>query len=422
MYYLKNTNFWMFGLFFFFYFFIMGAYFPFFPIWLHDINQISKSDTGIIFASISLFSLLFQPVFGLLADKLGLKKHLLWIITGMLILFAPFFIYVFGPLLKINIYLGSVVGGIYLGLIYNAGAPAIEAYIEKVSRRSSFEFGRARMFGCVGWALCASVVGIMFTINNEFVFWLGSGCAVILAILLLIAKPEVTSSARVANELGANTKPFNLKLAVELLKDKKLWFLALYVIGVSCTYDVFDQQFANFFTSFFTSASEGTRVFGYVTTMGELLNACIMFFAPLIVNRIGGKNALLLAGTIMSVRIIGSSFASSPLEVVVLKTLHMFEVPFLIVGCFKYITSVFEVRFSATIYLVTFCFFKQVAIIFMSVFAGNMYDRIGFHGTYLILGLVALTFTVISAFTLSGRGPLQAFKTPEPLKNSHANS
>lgn len=90
MYYLKNTNFWMFGLFFFFYFFIMGAYFPFFPIWLHDINHISKSDTGIIFAAISLFSLLFQPLFGLLSDKLGLRKYLLWIITGMLVMFAPF--------------------------------------------------------------------------------------------------------------------------------------------------------------------------------------------------------------------------------------------------------------------------------------------------------------------------------------------
>ncbi|MFP1528207.1 MFS transporter [Escherichia coli] len=56
-------------------------------------------------------------------------------------------------------------------------APAVEAFIEKVSRRSNFEFGRARMFGCVGWALCASIVGIMFTINNQFVFWLGSGCA-----------------------------------------------------------------------------------------------------------------------------------------------------------------------------------------------------------------------------------------------------
>lgn len=97
MYYLKNTNFWMFGLFFFFYFFIMGAYFPFFPIWLHDINHISKSDTGIIFAAISLFSLLFQPLFGLLSDKLGLRKYLLWIITGMLVMFAPFFIFIFGP-------------------------------------------------------------------------------------------------------------------------------------------------------------------------------------------------------------------------------------------------------------------------------------------------------------------------------------
>lgn len=108
MYYLKNTNFWMFGLFFFFYFFIMGAYFPFFPIWLHDINHISKSDTGIIFAAISLFSLLFQPLFGLLSDKLGLRKYLLWIITGMLVMFAPFFIFIFGPLLQYNILVGSL--------------------------------------------------------------------------------------------------------------------------------------------------------------------------------------------------------------------------------------------------------------------------------------------------------------------------
>ncbi|HBX7972590.1 TPA: lactose permease, partial [Klebsiella pneumoniae] len=199
---------------------------------------------------------------------------------------------------------------------------------------------------------------------------------------------------------------FSLKLALELFRQPKLWFLSLYVIGVSCTYDVFDQQFANFFTSFFATGEQGTRVFGYVTTMGELLNASIMFFAPLIINRIGGKNALLLAGTIMSVRIIGSSFATSALEVVILKTLHMFEVPFLLVGCFKYITSQFEVRFSATIYLVCFCFFKQLAMIFMSILAGNMYESIGFHGAYLVLGLVALGFTLISVFTLSGPGPL----------------
>lgn len=414
MYYFKNSNFWFFGFFFFFYFFIMGAYFPFFPIWLHDVNQVTKAETGVIFASISFFSLIFQPVFGLLSDKLGLKKHLLWIITCMLMLFGPFFIYVFGPLLKVNIYLASVIAGIYLGFVFNGGAPAIEAYIEKVSRRSLFEFGRARMFGCVGWAICASIAGIMMTINNEFVFWLGSGCAVILAILLFFSRPEVNNSSRVIDELGANTKPFNIKLVIPLLKNRKIWFLTLYVIGVSCTYDVFDQQFATFFVSFFPTTGEGTRVFGYVTTLGELLNATIMFFAPAIVNRIGAKNGLLLAGSIMAIRIIGSSFADSAIEVIFLKTLHMFEVPFLIVGCFKYITTVFEVRFSATIYLVCFCFFKQLSIMFMSVFSANMYESIGFQSTYLILGLIVLTFTIISFFTLSS--------SPKPIEAKMVNS
>nr|WP_252366299.1 MFS transporter [Escherichia coli] len=151
------------------------------------------------------------------------------------------------------------------------------------------------------------------------------------------------------------------------------------------------------------------RVRGYLATSRQWANYLTPRLCSLR-NRIGGKNALLLAGTIMSVRIIGSSFATSALEVVILKTLHMFEVPFLLVGCFKYITSQFEVRFSATIYLVCFCFFKQLAMIFMSVLAGNMYESIGFQGAYLVLGLVALGFTLISVFTLSGPGPLSLLR------------
>ncbi|OUZ66795.1 lactose permease [Shigella flexneri] len=75
MYYLKNTNFWMFGLFFFlFTFFIMGAYFPFFPIWLHDINHISKSDTGIILPLFLCSRYYSNRCLVCLSDKLGLRK------------------------------------------------------------------------------------------------------------------------------------------------------------------------------------------------------------------------------------------------------------------------------------------------------------------------------------------------------------
>ena len=416
---LHNKNYWVFSLYFFLYFFIMGAYVPFFPVWLKMIG-LDQASTGYVFSFISLFALVFQPIFGLISDKLGLKKHLLWIITLLLVLFGPFFIFVFGPLLKFNVTLGAIVGGFYLGMVFSGGAPSIEALVEKISRRSGFEFGRSRMFGCFGWAICASFVGIMISKNVNAVYWLCSGFALILLVLVKIADPARTSTTDVVEQMGLNKpEPFNIKQALDLLSMRKTWFFMLYIVGVACTYDVFDQQFANFFTSFFSSEQVGREAFGYVTTLGEFLNATVMFFAPIIVMKIGSKNTLLIAGAIMSIRITGSAFASTAVEVIILKTLHMFEAPLLLVGAFKYITTHFPIRLSATVYLIAFCFAKQLSIMFMSTFAGLMYVKIGFEGAYLVLGFIAFSFTLISSFTLSGRGPWDVFKYTKNQESSN---
>lgn len=103
----------------------------------------------------------------------------------------------------------------------------------------------------------------------------------------------------------------------------------------------------------------------------------------------------------MTIRITGSAFATTATEVVILKMLHALEVPFLLVGAFKYITAVFDTRLSATVYLIGFQFSKQLAAILLSTFAGHLYDRMGFQNTYFVLGMIALTVTVISVFTLS---------------------
>ena len=64
----ERHNFIYFMLFFFFYYFIMSAYFPFFPIWLADVNHLTKSETGLIFSFIALFAIVFQTAFGLISD------------------------------------------------------------------------------------------------------------------------------------------------------------------------------------------------------------------------------------------------------------------------------------------------------------------------------------------------------------------
>lgn len=402
-YYLTNKNYWLFGGYFFVYFFIMATCYPFLGIWLGDINGLSGEDAGMVFAMMSFFALCFQPIFGYVSDKLGVKKHLLWVLAITLVFYAPFFIYIFAPLLKTNIWLGSMVGGAYMGFVFQAGSPASEAYIERISRRSQFEYGRARMFGMFGWAICASIAGNLYGIDPNSVFWLGSAGALVLLVLIALAKPEESATTKVVEQLVSNRNPVTLKQAMAIFKRAKFWALLGYVVGVACIYDIFDQQFGNFFNTFFTSHAEGIQMFGYVTTAGEMLNALIMFFVPLIINRIGAKNALLIAGSIMSIRIIGSSFATEAWHVVVLKTLHMFEVPFYLVGVFKYIANTFELHFSATIYLVACHFAKQVGNMIVSPLVGTGYDIYGYQHTYFILGCIAVTFTLISAFTLTGK-------------------
>lgn len=404
--YLDNRNFWIFSAIVFLYFFIMATCFPFLPIWLSEIIGLNKTDTGVVFSSISLFAILFQPLMGMISDKLGLKKHLLWVISILLFFFAPFFLYVFAPMLKHNIMLGAAAGGIYIGVVFSAGCGAVEAYVEKVSRQSLFEYGKARMFGCLGWGICATSAGLLFNIDPTLVFWMGSLAALLMMGLLALAKPQPNHTAQVIEALGANHNEFSMKMVLGLFRMPKMWMFILYVIGVACIYDVFDQQFATFFKSFFSSPQQGNEVFGYVTTAGEVANAIIMFCAPWVINRIGAKNTLLIAGSIMTMRIIGSSFASSVYEVVLLKMLHALEVPFLLVGAFKYINVAFDARLSATVYLIGFQFAKQCGAIFFSAFAGHMYDQIGFQHTYLMLGLFTLTVTIISAFTLSSHKAL----------------
>ncbi|MGD7694500.1 MFS transporter [Escherichia coli] len=418
----KNTDFWIFGLLFFLYFFIMATCFPFLPVWLSDVVGLSKTDTGIVFSCLSLFAISFQPLLGVISDRLGLKKNLIWSISLLLVFFAPFFLYVFAPLLHLNIWAGALTGGVFIGFVFSAGAGAIEAYIERVSRSSGFEYGKARMFGCLGWALCATMAGILFNVDPSLVFWMGSGGALLLLLLLYLARPSTSQTAMVMNALGANSSLISTRMVFSLFRMRQMWMFVLYTIGVACVYDVFDQQFAIFFRSFFDTPQAGIKAFGFATTAGEICNAIIMFCTPWIINRIGAKNTLLVAGGIMTIRITGSAFATTMTEVVILKMLHALEVPFLLVGAFKYITGVFDTRLSATVYLIGFQFSKQLAAILLSTFAGHLYDRMGFQNTYFVLGMIVLTVTVISAFTLSSSpGIVHPSVEKAPVAHSEIN-
>ena len=96
-------------------------------IWLHQEVGLKAGDTGIIYAVLSVSALFAQICYGFIQDKLGLRKNLLWFLTSLLILSGPAFL-LFGYLLQINVLLGSIFGGVFIGLTFNGGIGVLESY------------------------------------------------------------------------------------------------------------------------------------------------------------------------------------------------------------------------------------------------------------------------------------------------------
>ena len=377
---IKNRNYFALSAVSFLHLFAWSAAMSFFAIWLGQHLGIGATKTGLLYSANALAALCMQPVLGFISDKIGLKKTLLFTILIILLLIGPFFIYIYGPLLVSNFYLGAILGGIYLGFIFNAGYGVIDSYINKVSIKYGFEYGRARMWGSFGWAAATYTTGIAMNINPNLAFVSASLAALIAIICLSMAKVEISDS---------------LKDIKHLLQNKDFLFLLFFMIGVGCVYDVYDQQFGVYFVSQFESQAEGNRWFGDLGAIQTFFEAIFLFVTPVIANKLGAKRTLILAGTIMSIRIIGSSLEWGPLWIAAVKCIHSFEKPLFLVGQFKYISKNFDLRLSASIYLGCLCTSSICASIFSPLF-GSMYESIGFSQSYLYIGIVAGICTLIS--------------------------
>jgi len=381
-----------------------------FPIWLGQSLHLDGTNMGIIFSVNAMAALLIQPLYGFVSDKIGLKKHLLWWVVTLLILVGPFFIFVYGPLLQKNLFIGAVVGGLYLGAAFNAGVGALESYIEKVSRKYAFEYGKSRMWGSLGWASATFFAGQLFNINPSINFWLASGAGVCLIFLLFFTKVDIT----LEEEKKSNS--VTIKDVLDLLKEKKFWAFSMYVIGVTCVYGVYDQQFPLYYASLFSTRELGNQMFGYLNSVQVFVEAGMMFIAPYIVNKIGPKKSLILAGFIMATRIIGSGLVNGPVLISCMKMLHAFELPIMLIAVFKYLAANFDVRLASTLYLVGFQFAGQIGAVGLSPFAGKMYDSIGFSQAYLILGGIVLLFAILSSFALSKTEHLPELKRQKAVE------
>lgn len=388
----------------FFFFFSWSSSYSLFSIWLHRVIGLNGTETGFIFAANAIAALLVQPFYGALQDRLGLSKKLLVWIGILLCAAAPFAIYVYAGLLAQNVVLGALVGAAFLALAMLAGVGVIESYTERLSRHAGFEFGTTRMWGSLGWASATGVVGVVFNIDPDIAFYMSSAAGVVF--LLILSRLDLDRLNQPAAQAGSVAHPVRLNDLWKLLTLPRFWAFSLYLTGVCGIYMIYEQQFPVYFSSFFPTPEEGTRAYGYLNSSQVLVEAVLMLFAPWVVSRTGAKYGLILAGSIMFVRILGSGMATQAWAIAACKMLHALEVPILLVSIFKYISLNFDSRLSASIYLVGFQFAQQLTAMLLSPLVSYGYDHFGFSSVYVLMaGLVGVC--LLLSWTLLRKDPVR---------------
>ncbi len=391
---MKNLVYWKLSAFCFVFFFSWLVFFAFLPIWFGQKIELTGTQIGTIYACNAICTMLFQPCYGFISDKIGMKKYLLYFITLLVALTGPFFVFVYAPFLKHIFFVGAICGSIVLSLAYFAGCAVIESFMEKAGRIYNFEFGRARAWGSLGAAVGVFCAGRAFNYDAELIFWMASAGAIFMFLILLTINIDESKADFIKSER------IGLKDVKHLFKIKDVWLFMAFIVGSACVYSVFDQQFAIYYASLFPTVEQGNETFGYLNSLQIFLEAGGMCLAPFIVNKIGAKHGLILAGAIMTFRMVGSGMVNDPISISVIKLLHAIELSILLVSVFKYLAKNFDTRLSSVLYLVGYQLSNQIGQAILSPIAGNLYDTVGFKMAYLFLGAVVGTFTIFGYFAL----------------------
>ena len=391
---MKNSIYLRLSSFLFTFFFCWLVFLAFMPIWFKQVLHLSGAQIGTIYAANAIAAMTFQPIYGYISDRIGLRKYLLGFINLCVAMTAPFFLLVYQPLLENFFYAGVMAGALFMAIAYNAGVAAIESFVEKAGRSNDFEFGRARCWGSLGAAVGIFAAGLVFNLNPSYIFILASIMSLPLAVILYTTKLK-------ASDLEiAKKNNISLTDVKELFKIKNVWMFMIFILGSACVYSVFDQQFAIYYASLFPTEAEGNEAFGYLNSFQVFLEAAAMFAAPYFVNKLGAKRSLILAGTIMTCRMVGSGVVVNTIGISAIKLLHAVELSLLLVAMFKYIAKNFDNRLASVMYLVGYQLSNQLGAAILSPIVGSFYDSIGFPSTYLFLGAVVGSFTLFGAFVL----------------------
>ena len=332
-----------------------ASWLPIFADYLKE-RGLSGIEIGIILSMTPLMMFLVQPFYGMLADRLGYKKCLLW---SSFFAALSFLFY-----LLEGTFASFLVITIGMSLFYNSIQPLLDSLsLRLIEQNPSFSYGTLRVAGAAGWAITGTAVGHSIDVVNTTVIFVFSATSMFLTFLFAFSlQPDVKGSAQVSKRSRRDIK------AVFANRELIVLLLCVFLISTGGT------TIWNFYSIYMKENGASASLVGYGLSFQGLCELPLFYFSARIIGRFGVKTTLLITIFALALRMLLYSAVKNPQAALLIELLHGVSWSLFWVVCVEYVNSLVREDWRATGQSLLYAAYFGIGAIAGNFWTGLLYD------------------------------------------------
>jgi PPP family 3-phenylpropionic acid transporter len=356
-----------------------ASWLPLFADYLKDHN-LSGVRIGIILSVAPVMMFLVQPFYGMMADKIGYKKCLLWSsllasLSYVFYLFDGGFAYLF-------------VVTFFMSLFYNTLQPVLDSLSLRLTEKDpSFSYGTLRVAGAAGWAFTGIIVGHYIDAINTTVIFIFSASSMLLAFGFAFRLPQDQDSV---------STPAQFKNAMEIFDKPILIFLLVAVTLISAG----ATTIWNFYSLYMKQNGASASLVGYGLSFQGLSELPMFYFSAVIIRYFGIKPTLVITVFATVLRLWLYSITSNPQLAIAIELLHGISWSLFWVVCVECVNGLVKEDWRATGQSLLYAAYFGAGAIIGNFWTGYLYDeQVKISEIFLLnAGIVAVVAITIAIF------------------------
>ncbi|HLG38538.1 MAG TPA: MFS transporter [Chitinophagaceae bacterium] len=338
---------------------------------------LTEIQTSIVLSVTPVMMFVVQPLYGMMADKIGYKKTML---------IASFFssISYLGYLYKQD-FAWLVVVTVFMSLFYNTTQPVMDSLSLQLARADKrFSYGSLRIAGAAGWVVTGIVTGQIIDAININMLFVVSAISMFLVFLF---------TNLLQNDTGEKSSPgeSSFKYFKHVVTNRTLMFLLLCVFLVS----TFATTIWNFYAIYMKENGASSSLVGYGISFQGLCELPLFYFSARIIFRLGLKTTLIITVIATAIRLILYNVTKNPVAAIPIEMLHGFSWSLFWVACVEYVNKLVAEKWMATGQSLLYAAYFGVGAIAGNFWTGYLSEKMKIADIFLLNSIAVFAVAIM---------------------------